>query len=155
VGQAISTSHVAGGFNSECDVVIVDNTVWIDYVWIDYLGGSPNQETERLHRELSQQRLGLTDLILCEVLQGIREETAFRRIRDYLMTLQVFPTGGPEVAIAAAENDRTLRRKAVTIRKTIDCWIATFCSLSGHSLLHRERDFDGFEKLLGRRVVHP
>lgn len=131
-------------------MVIVDTTVWIDY-----LGGATNPETVWLDQELNRQRLGLTDLILCEVLQGVRDEATFRRVRDYLLLLRVFPAGGSELAVAAAQNYRTLRQRGFTVRKTIDCWIATFCLLSSHTLLHRDRDFDGFEKVLGLQVVHP
>ena len=130
-------------------MVIVDTTVWIDY-----LGGAANQETEWLDRALRRERLGLTDLILCEVLQGIRDEATFARVRDDLMKFQVFAAGGSDLAIAAAGNYRALRQRGFTIRKTIDCWIATFCLLFGHRLLHRDRDFDLFEKVLGLHVVH-
>ena len=70
-------------------MVIVDTTVWIDY-----LGGTVNAETEWLDREMPLQRIGLTDMILCEVLQGIRDSGEFRRIRDQFLTFDVFPTGG-------------------------------------------------------------
>jgi predicted nucleic acid-binding protein len=131
-------------------MVIVDTTVWIDY-----LGGILNPETEWLDREMPLQRIGLTDMILCEVLQGIRDTGEFRRIRGQLLTFDVFSTGGAEHAIAAASNYRTLRQRGDTIRKTVDCWIATFCLLTGSQLLHRDRDFDQFEKVLGLGVVHP
>lgn len=131
-------------------MVIIDTTVWIDY-----FGGFVNNETAWLDQALGRHRLGLTDVILCEVLQGIRDESAFAQVRDELLKFQMFPAGGSGLAIAAAQNYRTLRQRGVTIRKTIDCWIATFCLLSGHSLLHRDRDFDPFEKVLGLRVVHP
>jgi predicted nucleic acid-binding protein len=131
-------------------MVIIDTTVWIDY-----FGGSVNDETAWLDQAVGRHRLGLTDLILCEVLQGIRDESVFEQVRDELLKFQVYPAGGSRLAIAAAQNYRTLRRGGVTVRKTIDCWIATFCLLSGHSLLHRDRDFDPFEKVLGLQVVHP
>ncbi len=131
-------------------MVIVDTTVWIDY-----LGGTDNVETAWLDRELNQQRLGLTDLILCEVLQGVREERAFTQVRQRLLKFEVFGTGGAELAVASAQNYRLLREQGYTVRKTIDCLIATFCLQTGHSLLHRDRDFDVFEKCLGLRVVHP
>lgn len=130
-------------------MVIVDTTVWIDY-----LGGSDNPETGWLDREMTRQRLGLTDLILWEVLQGIRHEDEFVKVRTELLTFQVHATGGGEMAVAAAENYRLLRQKGFTVRKTIDCWIATYCILSGNQLLHRDRDFYPFEKVLGLRVVH-
>jgi len=130
-------------------MVIVDTTVWIDYV-----GGILNAETEWLDREMPLQRLGLTDMILCEVLQGIRAAREFQQIRDQLLAFDVFQAGGAENAIAAAANYRTLRQRGYTVRKTIDCWIATFCLLTGNQLLHRDRDFDACEKVLGLRVVH-
>jgi predicted nucleic acid-binding protein len=130
-------------------MVIVDTTVWIDY-----LGGNSNAKTEWLDRQMPLQRIGLTEMILCEVLQGIRDSGESRRIRDQLLTFNVFQTGGAENAIAVAANYRTLRQNGYTVRKTIDCWIATFCLLTRNQLLHRDRDFDPFERVLRLQVVH-
>ena len=130
-------------------MVIVDTTVWIDY-----LRGTENPETRWLDRELQRQRLGLTDLILCEVLQGIREQSAFARVRADLLKFRIFQTGGSELAIAAAQNYRDLRQRGYTVHKTIDCLIATFCLQAKHELLHRDHDFDCFEKVLGLQVLH-
>lgn len=131
-------------------MVIVDTTVWIDY-----LAGTANGQTSWLDRELTRQRLGLTDLIFCEVLQGIRSDPDFARARRDLEKFHIFETGGIDVALAAAQNYRLLRRRDATVRKTIDCLIATFCLQAGHQLLHHDRDFDPSEKHLGLRVVHP
>jgi predicted nucleic acid-binding protein len=131
-------------------MVIVDSSVWIDL-----LAGRSNEQTEWLARELVQQRMGLTDLILCEVLQGIRGESAFMQVREQLLEFEVFDSGGAELAVAAARNYRLLREQGLTVRTTIDCLIATFCLENGHTLLHRDRDFDVFEKRLGLRVVRP
>jgi predicted nucleic acid-binding protein len=130
-------------------MVIVDTTVWIDY-----LRGTENPETRWLDRELQRQRLGLTDLILCEVLQGIREQSMFARVRADLLKFRIFQTGGSELAIAAAQNYRDLRQRGYTVHKTIDCLIATFCLQAKHELLHRDHDFDCFEKVLGLQVLH-
>jgi hypothetical protein len=131
-------------------VTIVDTTVWIDY-----LGGTVNPQTDWLNREFGRQPLGLTDLILCEVLQGIRDEPDFRRVRRGLSRFALFQTGGEELAVASAQNYRFLRSHRYTVRKTIDCLIASFCLVEGHSLLHRDRDFDPFEQHLGLQVIHP
>jgi hypothetical protein len=131
-------------------MVIVDTTVWIDY-----LRGVTNIQTSWLDRELGGQRLGLTDLILCEVLQGIRGDAAFSRVRRDLLKFEVFDTGGIDLAQAAALNYRFLRKHGYTVRKTIDCLIASFCLKAEHLLLHRDHDFDAFERHLGLRVVHP
>ena len=131
-------------------MIIVDTTVWIDY-----FGGTANPHTDWLDRELSQQRIGLTDLILSEILQGIRDDSTFKRLRRELCHFEVFSTGGIDLAVASAQNYRILRSRGYTVRKTIDCLIATFCLSEGHALLHRDRDFDPFEKALGLRVLHP
>jgi len=130
-------------------MVIIDTTVWIDY-----LRSIENPETRWLDRELRRQRLGLTDLILCEVLQGIRQQSSFSRVQAGLLKFRVFQTGGSSLAIAAALNYRHLRERGYTVRKTIDCLIATFCLQAQHQLLHRNHDFDLFEKVLGLQIVH-
>ena len=123
-------------------MVIVDTTVWIDY-----LRGTETSQVRWLDRELQRQPLGLTDLILCEVLQGVRDKRTFDKVREDLLRFHVFETGGIDLAVAAAENYRRLRQRGQTIRRTIDCLIATFCLQSRHTLLHCDRDFDAFESL--------
>lgn len=129
-------------------MVIIDTTVWVDY-----FRGVRNPETDWLDVELDRQRLGLTDIILCEVLQGVHDDTAAADVERRLRKLEIFETGGVELATAAARNYRLLRVRGYTVRKTIDCLIATFCIRSGHSLLHRDRDFDPFETYLELSVV--
>ena len=124
-------------------------------VWIDYFQGVENPETEWLHTEVDRQRLGLTDIILCEVLQGVRDDVVAREVERRLLNLEVFDIGGVAVAREAARNYRALRSRGHTVRKTIDCLIATFCLRGQHSLLHRDRDFDPFEKFLELSVIHP
>ena len=131
-------------------MVIIDTTVWIDY-----LRGRSTEQTEWFERELGQQRLGLTDLILCEVLQGISSEASFQRVQHELFRFEVYDTGGKDLAVAAARNFRQLRQRGRTVRKTIDGVIATFCLRQGYSLLHCDRDYDHFEEILGLSVVHP
>jgi predicted nucleic acid-binding protein len=131
-------------------VVIVDTTVWVDY-----FQGVENPETDWLNTELDRQRLGLTDIILCEVLQGVRDDVVAKEVERKLLTLEVLDAGGVELAREAARNYRALRSRGHTVRKTIDCLIATFCLLGQHSLLHHDRDFDPFEKFLELSVIHP
>jgi predicted nucleic acid-binding protein len=131
-------------------MVIVDTTIWIDY-----LRGATSSHTSWLDHALGRQRLGLTDIILCEVLQGIRADAAFNQARSDLLKFEIFDTGGIDLALAAAANYRSLRQRGYTVRKTIDCIIASFCLEERHWLLHRDHDFDPFEKHLGLRVVHP
>ena len=131
-------------------MVIVDASVWIDF-----LTGRRNPESLWVHRELSNERLAITDLILCEVLRGIRDDAIFSQTRLRLTSLTTFHAVGAKIALASAVNYRKLRALGVTVRKTVDCLTATFCIEHGHSLLHRDRDFDPFEEHLGLKVIHP
>jgi len=129
-------------------MVIVDSSVWIDY-----LHDTVNPQTDWLEDALDRRAIGLTNLILCEVLQGVRHEKRFRLAERHLLTLPVFDIAGTRIAIAAARNYRTLQSRGITVRKTIDCLIATFCIAENCELLHRDHDFDPFEQHLGLMVV--
>ncbi len=131
-------------------MVIVDSSVWIDY-----LNGELNTQTAWLENALGKQLVGLTSLVLCEVLQGFRQERHFLEAREQLLSFPVFEGANSDVAVTSAQNFRTLQRLGITVSKTIDCLIATFCIQEGHQLLHRDSDFDFFEQHLGLRVVHP
>ena len=131
-------------------MVIVDTTVWVDY-----FRGVSNPETDWLDAQLDRERLGVIDLILCEVLQGVRDEATATTVERQLIKLHVFETGSVDLARDAARNYRVLRSRGRTIRKTIDCLIATFCLRERHFLLHRDRDFDPFEQFLQLFVIHP
>jgi predicted nucleic acid-binding protein len=131
-------------------MIIVDTTVWIDY-----LNGVKTPQTDWLDTEIERQRLGLTDLILCEILQGVKNEEQATETQRELMKFEVLPMSGIDLAVAAAQNYRKLRARGRTVRKTVDCLIATFCLTYGHALLHNDRDFDPFEEILDLRVIHP
>jgi predicted nucleic acid-binding protein len=122
-------------------------------VIVDYLHDTANPQTDWLDLELGHDPIGLTNLILCEVLQGIRYERRFRIAEQMLTALPVLDIAGSGLAIEAARNFRHLRNMGITVRKTVDCLIATYCIQEGHRLLHRDRDFDAFEQHLGLRVV--
>jgi predicted nucleic acid-binding protein len=130
-------------------VVVVDTTVWIDY-----FAGRSTPQVAWLDRELTSRRLGLTDLMVCEILQGISSDKQAAKVLTILKLFEILDSGGVEVAAASAANYRALRAQGVTVRKTIDCLIATVCIRGGHELLHNDRDFDPFEATLGLRVIH-
>jgi predicted nucleic acid-binding protein len=90
-------------------MVIVDTTAWIDY-----LRGTQDPETLWLDRELTRQRPGLTDLILCEVRQGVREPAQFVQVKKELLKFQVFDSVGANLAISAGQNCQELRGSRVT-----------------------------------------
>jgi predicted nucleic acid-binding protein len=131
-------------------MVIVDSSVWIDY-----LNDRVNDQTAWLESSIGHEEIGLTSLILCEVLQGLSHDRHFHETRQELMAFSVFDGVTANLAVAAAQNFRLLQRLGITVRKTIDCLIATFCIEEGHQLLHHDSDFEPFEKHLGLHVVHP
>lgn len=131
-------------------MVIVDSSVWIDALW-----GTINRHSQWLNQSIGNERIGLTSVILCEVLQGTRTDAQFEQTRRRLLELAVYESFTADMSVAAARNFRFLRSRGLTIRKPIDCMIATFCIESGYRLLHRDRDFEAFELHLGLLVVHP
>ncbi len=120
-------------------------------VWIDYFRGRPTPECDRLDALLGVEELVVGDLVLAEVLQGFDDDRDFATALGLFERLTVVEVAGREVALAAAENFRRLRAKGVTVRKTIDTLIATWCIENGHPLLFSDRDFAPFVEHLGLR----
>ena len=128
-------------------MIVVDTSVWIDYV-----NGVVTPQTNILDIELESSRLATGDLIIVEFLQGFRDDRQSLKAKDLIGSLEYYDFVGREMAINAAQNFRRLRKKGITIRKTIDVLIATFCIEYGFELLHNDRDFDPMEEILGLRV---
>ena len=129
-------------------MIIVDSSVWIDY-----FNGVATPQADTLDRLLEAVPIGIGDLILAEVLQGFRSDRDFRRARDLLMALDLFEMVGVEAALRSASAYRRLRKRGVTVRKTVDVLIATFCIAGNHELLYTDRDFDPFVEHLGLQTV--
>ena len=102
---------------------------------------------------LGTEPIAIGDLILTEVLQGFRRDADFARAKELLLSLTFFNMLGVENAIRSAEHFRALRKRGITIRKTADVIIATFCIAEGHSLLFSDKDFFPFVEQLGLRDV--
>lgn len=120
-------------------------------VWIDYFRGSVTPQTETLDAALAREPVVIGDLILIEVLQGFKPEWQFYNARRLLTSLIVVDIVGRDIAIKGARNFRTLRSRGVTVRKTIDTLIATYCIEHKLSLLYSDKDFDPFVAHLGLR----
>lgn len=127
-------------------MILVDSSVWIDY-----FRGTDSVSADRLDQLLQTEPVAIGDLILAEVLQGFSNERDFTEARKLLTALEVVTLGGQALAIEAARNHRRLRALGLTVRKTIDTLIATWCIENDGTLLHNDRDFDAFEKHLGLR----
>lgn len=125
-------------------MIVVDSGVWIDY-----FNGVTGPETDRLDALLGVEPLAVGDVILAEVLQGFRSDADYRTARRLMGSMVVVEMLGAANAIRCAENYRALRKQGVTIRKTIDVFIATYCIENKCPLLFQDRDFLPFVEHLG------
>jgi predicted nucleic acid-binding protein len=124
-------------------MVLVDTSVWIDY-----FRGSPSPQTDMLDRLLDEERVATGDLIITELLQGFRTKTQLTAANQIISRLEYYDLVGKEIAIKASENYRFLRKKGITIRKTIDVIIGTFCIENKFKLLHSDHDFEPMAEYL-------
>ena len=131
-------------------MIVVDSSVWIAN-----LRGQDNAATRTLHALAANDddQLMLGDLILLEVLQGARDEAHAIRIERDLMRFPIVAMLNEKRAVQAARNYRRLRDRGITVRKTIDMIIGTYCLDENHQLLHNDRDFDAMVRHLGLRVI--
>lgn len=129
-------------------MILVDTSVWIDY-----FNGLESQETNLLDIALINDEVVIGDLILLEILQGFRSDKDYETAKGHLMALHQFSMLSTDIAIKAAENYRILRKKGITIRKTADVIIATFCINNRIPLLFSDRDFIPFKKHLKLQSV--
>ena len=129
-------------------MILVDSSVWIDH-----LRGAITDPVARLQVLMRGQELLVGDLILCEVLRGVRSEAQASMVEAALRQFVVVSLVSPELAVRAAANYRLLRGRGVTVRTTVDLLIGTFCIERGHVLLHSDRDFVPMERVLGLKTV--
>ena len=120
-------------------MILVDSSVWIDF-----FNGTENAETNKLNEILGLEVVVIGDLILTEVLQGFRSDTDYKLVKNVLTSLTVHDLLGKELAIKSANNFRKLRKKGITIRKTADVIIATYCIENKIPLLFTDKDFMPF-----------
>jgi len=118
-------------------MILVDSSVWIDY-----FNGKRSWQTDLLDSYLSNVPIIVGDLILTEVLQGFNSDKDYETAKVLLSALPFRQMGGYNVAIQSAKNYRRLRKAGITVRKTIDVIIATYCIIDGLTLLHDDRDFN-------------
>ena len=125
-------------------MIVVDSSVWIDF-----LNGRNAPHVRQLHTVLVTDEIIVGDLMLCEVLQGLDGERAAQDVGALLRRFEIVPMAGETIAVAAARNFRSLRRRGVTVRKTIDLLIGTWCIENQRPLLHNDSDFRPMARHLG------
>lgn len=131
-------------------MVIVDTSAWIEY----FRDGAPSV-VEKVDRCLDEDLVAIGDLVYCEVMQGIRSPRQHQEISSLFQSLPRFEMVGFHIAERAARNYRVLRSRGVTVRKTIDVLIGTFCAENGLPIIHYDRDFDLMAKHIGLVVWTP
>ena len=131
-------------------MIVVDSSVWIDF-----LNGRRAPHVRGLSAILGAEEIVVGDLMLCEVLQGLDSEEAAAEVENLLRRFEIVPMAGETIAVAAARNFRYLRRRGITIRKTIDLLIGTWCIEHRASLLHNDNDFHQMAGHLGLIEVKP
>lgn len=129
-------------------MIVVDSSVWIGH-----LTNQSTPQVRRLRTLVGRETILVGDLILLEVLQGLRDERHAVRVERALRRFDVIPMLDPDLAVRAAANYRRLRALGITVRKTADLVIGTFCIERSHMLLHNDRDFDHMTTHLGLRVL--
>lgn len=128
-------------------------TVVDSSVWIDYFNGKRTPQTDWLDSALGSIPVIMGDLILTEVLQGFQNNKEFKVAKELLLGMPFMPMVGRVIALESAANYRSLRRRGVTPRKTIDVLIGTFCIHYQLPLLHDDRDFDPMVEFLGLTIA--
>ncbi len=118
-------------------------------IWIDFFNGKITPETNLLDNALAEGNVIIGDLIVLEILQGIRDDNDYSKTKKALETLELFELFGSSMIIECANNFRLLRKKGLTIRKTSDLIIASFCIKNKIPLLYADRDFVPFTEHLG------
>ena len=129
-------------------MIVVDSSVWIDF-----FAGVSTPEVERLDGLLGVTPLAIGDLVLVEVMQGFSTDQDVATARQLFRSLALLPMLGGSNAWKAAENYRQLRRKGITVRKTIDGIIATACIEANLPLLFSDRDFQPYVEHLGLELA--
>lgn len=129
-------------------MIVVDTSVWIDY-----FNGVPTPQVDLLDELLGRRVLAVGDLILAELLQGFATEQDANRALRLLEPLEFVEMAGRDVAIQSAANYRRLRRRGVTVRKTMDMLIGTYCLMHDHEILHNDSDFDLLARHLGLKTT--
>jgi len=116
--------------------------------WIEYFNDTGHNVVRDIEYALDNELICLGDLVYCEVLQGIKNKRELNIVKKVFSTLQKDIVGGFEVCEKASENYKYLRAEGVTVRKTIDIIIGTFCLENGYEIIHSDRDYTYMEKHL-------
>jgi predicted nucleic acid-binding protein len=130
-------------------MILVDTSVWIDF-----LKGVNSPERLLLHNLIeSGEDISISELILTEILQGIRNDEKFNILLKYFLEFPIFVPGSMNTYLDAAQIYRNCRKKGKTIRTTVDCIIAAICIENDLVLLHKDNDFNIIAQCTGLKIL--
>lgn len=130
-------------------MILVDTSVWIDF-----LNGANSRERHTLHRLIEDEEdIVITEIVLAEILQGIKGDDSFKKVKDYLLEFSIQRPKGTDTYLKAARIYRDCRKQGKTVRKTIDCIIAAICIENSFTLLHKDTDFNLIEECSDLKVM--
>jgi predicted nucleic acid-binding protein len=129
-------------------MIVIDSSVWISI-----LRGTVTAQTEKFHAIPRLRDILLGDIVLLEILQGAQSDQHAANMQARMTKFRVVPMLSPNLAVKAATHYRWLRRYGITIRKTTDLMIGTYCIEHGHALLHADRDFQPMADYLGLQIA--
>jgi predicted nucleic acid-binding protein len=118
-------------------LIVVDTSVWLDF-----FRGARTAHVDRLFEFLERDLVAITDLVLTEILQGVRENRVGRRVQHRLGVLATFRLEALDDFHRAAALYRRARDRGLTVRRTVDCLIASVCIRERLPILHNDADFD-------------
>jgi predicted nucleic acid-binding protein len=125
-------------------MVLVDTSVWVAV-----LGRRP---PFRLDSLVDFREVVTCPPVIQEVLQGIRDEAAFRKIRVAMTALPIVESPlGMDTFVEAATLYRVARSAGRTVRSATDCLIAACAIRHDLEVLHRDRDFAALAKVSSLR----
>ena len=129
-------------------MILVDTSVWI--------------EVFRAQRPLDIEAIvDFDEIVTClpviqEVLQGFRDERAYRRAREAMFGLPIVESPlAQEVFSEAIALYRSARRSGLTVRSSVDCLIATCALRHDLEVLHRDRDYAALARVSALRHRAP
>ena len=129
-------------------MILIDSSVWIDY-----FNGADTEATGLMHSMIGKEKLIVGDLIMAEVLQGFRRDKDFETAKELMTAFDTHQISTPQIAIRGAAYFRKLRKKGITVRKTVDVLIATYCIENAIALLQADKDFLPFSNEFGLKLL--
>jgi hypothetical protein len=128
-------------------MILVDTSIWVDF-----FSKEPSLYKEELHRLIEEEEICLLDIVLAEILCGIREDREFEEVRELLLRLPIYSPKRVDTFITSAKIYRLCRKKGKTIRRVVDCLIAACCIERNFFLFHNDKDFDTISEVVRLRI---